>query len=67
VLPGIGRAMAVALLLPVTYAFDPTGAFILFADVRKATLMTPDVMKVAALLTSAVVSVRRRRAGRARP
>src|SRR2546425_9640434 len=33
VLPGIGPAMAVALLLPVTYAFDPTGAFILFAGI----------------------------------
>jgi putative tricarboxylic transport membrane protein len=33
VLPGIGPAMAVALLLPVTYAFDPTGAFIMFAGV----------------------------------
>jgi len=33
VLPGIGPAMALALLLPVTYAFDPTGAFILFAGI----------------------------------
>ncbi len=33
VLPGIGPAMAVALLLPVTYALDPTGAFILFAGI----------------------------------
>ncbi len=33
VLPGIGPAMAVALLLPVTYAFDPTGAFVLFAAI----------------------------------
>ena len=33
VLPGIGPAMAVALLLPVTYAFDPTGAFIMFAGI----------------------------------
>lgn len=31
VLPGIGPAMAVALLLPVTYGLDPTGAFIMFA------------------------------------
>ncbi|MEJ3654458.1 tripartite tricarboxylate transporter permease [Actinomycetes bacterium KLBMP 9759] len=33
VLPGIGPAMALALLLPVTYAFDPTGAFIMFAGI----------------------------------
>lgn len=30
VLPGIGPAMAVALLLPVTYGLEPTGAFIMF-------------------------------------
>jgi putative tricarboxylic transport membrane protein len=33
VLPGIGPAMAVALLLPVTYNLDPTGAFIMFAGI----------------------------------
>ena len=33
VLPGIGPAMAVALLLPVTYALEPTGAFIMFAGI----------------------------------
>ena len=31
VLPGIGPALTVALLLPVTYSFDPIGAFIMFA------------------------------------
>lgn len=31
VLPGIGPAMALALLLPVTFGLDPTGAFIMFA------------------------------------
>src|SRR5919112_3588570 len=31
VLPGIGPAMAIALLLPVTYGLDPTAAFIMFA------------------------------------
>lgn len=31
VLPGIGPAMAVALLLPVTFALEPTSAFIMFA------------------------------------
>ncbi|MFO7192917.1 MAG: tripartite tricarboxylate transporter permease [Thermocrispum agreste] len=33
VLPGIGPAMAVALLLPVTYTVEPTGAFIMFAGI----------------------------------
>lgn len=33
VLPGLGSAMAVALLLPVTFRLDPTSAFILFAGV----------------------------------
>ncbi|WP_460862843.1 tripartite tricarboxylate transporter permease [Nocardiopsis coralliicola] len=33
VLPGMGSAMAVALLLPVTFRMDPTAAFILFAGV----------------------------------
>ena len=33
VLPGIGPAMAVALLLPVTYGLEPTQAFILFAGI----------------------------------
>ena len=33
VLPGIGPAMAVALLLPVTYGLDPTQAFIMFAGI----------------------------------
>ncbi len=33
VLPGIGPAMTVALLLPVTYSLDATGAFIMFAGI----------------------------------
>src|SRR5919106_4363926 len=33
VLPGIGPAMAVALLLPVTYGLEPTSAFIMFAGI----------------------------------
>ena len=32
-LPGIGPALTVALLLPITYQFDPTAAFILFAGI----------------------------------
>ena len=33
VLPGIGPAMTVALLLPMTYQLEPTGAFIMFAGI----------------------------------
>src|ERR671917_101171 len=33
VLPGIGPAMTVTLLLPITYVLDPTGAFIMFAGI----------------------------------
>lgn len=33
VLPGIGPAMTVALLLPITYGIEPTGALIMFAGV----------------------------------
>ncbi|WP_210502568.1 tripartite tricarboxylate transporter permease [Nocardioides xinjiangensis] len=33
VLPGIGPAMAVALLLPVTYGLEPISAFIMFAGI----------------------------------
>src|SRR3989304_1435491 len=33
VLPGIGPALTVALLLPLTYTFDPIGAFIMFAGI----------------------------------
>ena len=33
VLPGIGPAMAIALLLPVTYGLEPTPAFIMFAGI----------------------------------
>ena len=33
VLPGIGPAMTIALLLPVTYALEPTSAFIMFAGI----------------------------------
>ena len=33
VLPGIGPAVTVALLLPLTFNFEPTGAFIMFAGI----------------------------------
>lgn len=32
-LPGLGSAMAVALLLPLTFSLDPTAAFIMFAGI----------------------------------
>ena len=33
VIPGLGSSMAVALLLPVTFALEPTAAFIMFAGI----------------------------------
>jgi putative tricarboxylic transport membrane protein len=33
VLPGVGPAMTVALLLPITFSLDPTAAFIMFAGI----------------------------------
>jgi putative tricarboxylic transport membrane protein len=33
VLPGIGPALTVALLLPITYKFDPAGSIIMFAGI----------------------------------
>ena len=33
VMPGLGSSMAVALLLPVTFALDPTAAFIMFSGI----------------------------------
>ena len=33
VIPGLGSSMAVALLLPVTFALEPTAAFIMFSGV----------------------------------
>jgi putative tricarboxylic transport membrane protein len=33
VLPGLGPATTVALLLPITFVFDPAGAFVLFAGI----------------------------------
>ena len=39
VLPGIGPALTVALLLPVTYSLDPTAAFIMFAGIYYGGMM----------------------------
>ena len=33
VLPGIGPALTVALLLPVTYGLDPAGSLVMFAGI----------------------------------
>src|SRR5262250_2774071 len=33
VLPGIGPAMTVAVLLPITFSLDPTSAFIMFGGI----------------------------------
>src|SRR5690606_11918180 len=46
VLPGLGSSMAVALLLPMTFALDHTGAFILFAGVYFGGLFGDSTMAI---------------------
>ena len=46
VLPGMGSSMAVALLLPMTFALDPTAAFILFAGVYFGGLFGDSTMAI---------------------
>lgn len=46
VLPGLGSSMAVALLLPMTFALDPTAAFILFAGVYFGGLFGDSTMAI---------------------
>lgn len=46
VLPGLGSSMAVALLLPVTFALDPTAAFIMFAGVYFGGLFGDSTMAI---------------------
>ncbi|GAB3113274.1 tripartite tricarboxylate transporter permease TctA [Janibacter alkaliphilus] len=46
VLPGLGSAMAVALLLPVTFSLDPTAAFIMFAGVYFGGLFGDSTMAI---------------------
>ena len=46
VLPGLGSSMAVALLLPMTFALDPTGAFIMFAGVYFGGLFGDSTMAI---------------------
>lgn len=46
VVPGLGSSMAVALLLPLTFALDPTGAFIMFAGVYFGGLFGDSTMAI---------------------
>lgn len=46
VLPGLGSSMAVALLLPMTFALEPTGAFIMFAGVYFGGLFGDSTMAI---------------------
>lgn len=46
VLPGLGSSMAVALLLPMTFTLDPTGAFIMFAGVYFGGLFGDSTMAI---------------------
>jgi putative tricarboxylic transport membrane protein len=46
VMPGLGSSMAVALLLPMTFALDPTAAFIFFAGVYFGGLFGDSTMAI---------------------
>lgn len=46
VMPGLGSSMAVALLLPVTFALEPTAAFIMFAGVYFGGLFGDSTMSI---------------------
>lgn len=46
VLPGLGSSMAVALLLPLTFALEPTAAFILFSGVYFGGLFGDSTMAI---------------------
>ena len=46
VLPGLGSSMAVALLLPMTFALDPAAAFIMFAGVYFGGLFGDSTMAI---------------------
>ena len=46
VVPGLGSSMAVALLLPLTFALDPTAAFIMFAGVYFGGLFGDSTMAI---------------------
>ena len=73
VLPGIGPALTVALLLPVTYKLDPAGSLIMFAGIyyggmyggstTSILLNTPGESASMAGLRAAVRSARRAATG----
>ena len=72
VLPGLGSSMAVALLLPMTFALDPTAAFIMFAGVYFGGLFGDSTMAIlmntpgqASAIASTFEGNRMARAGRA--
>ncbi|MFC0672948.1 tripartite tricarboxylate transporter permease [Brachybacterium hainanense] len=46
VMPGLGSSMAVALLLPVTFALEPTAAFIMFAGIYFGGLFGDSTMAI---------------------
>jgi putative tricarboxylic transport membrane protein len=46
VMPGLGSSMAVALLLPVTFALDPTAAFIMFSGIYFGGLFGDSTMAI---------------------
>lgn len=46
VMPGLGSSMAVALLLPLTFALDPTAAFIMFSGVYFGGLFGDSTMAI---------------------
>ena len=46
VMPGLGSSMAVALLLPMTFALEPTAAFIMFSGVYFGGLFGDSTMAI---------------------
>ncbi len=74
VLPGIGPALAIALLLPLTYGFEPTGAFILFAGIYYGALYGGSITAIllntpgeAGAVATAIEGYPMARSGRAGP
>ena len=74
VLPGIGPALTVALLLPVTYGLDPTAAFIMFAGIYYGAMYGGSTTSIllntpgeSATIVTALEGNRMARSGRAGP
>jgi len=75
VLPGIGPALTIALLLPITFNFDdPTGAFILFAGIYAGGMYGGSTTSIllntpgeSASVATAIEGFQMARRGRARP